>query len=121
MSVTSQALSSITVSCFGEDNINIEEALDKAFTNIQEDINYCHCSTRELVMDLSRDEDFNELLKKRYEIEDYISNLNNLFKELNSIIKQVVKPLTPEEKTHYKEETLNRKNLKIMEKNQKKE
>jgi hypothetical protein len=122
MSVASSSvLSSITVSAFGEDDMNLETAIDKAFNNIQQDLNYCHCSTRELLMDIERSESFDITLQKRYEIDDYISELSDLMKELQKIIKQIVRPINKDEKEYFKEQQDKRKKAKELKKIQDKE
>ena len=120
MSVASSNASSVTISCFGE-QMELEAAIDKVFNGLQSSLNGCHCTTRELCMDLDRDEEFQHMVEQSEKIEEFISDMSDLFKELNSVVRQIRgKPTTTEEKNWWQVHQAERKLSKIREKEEKK-
>lgn len=116
MSVSSCG-SGMTVSAFGEDEMELEVAIDKCFNGLQSSLNNCHCSTRELCMLVDKDEDFETMVEQSEKIEDFVSDMSDLFKELNSVVKQIRgKPTTTEQKEWWKRHQCQRKLDKIEEK-----
>ncbi len=110
--------SELSVSYYGEE-LPLEQALDSSFKALQENLNNCHCTTREVVMGADRNEDFGTMLELRFDIEDYVDEMTKHFKELNGIMKQIIKPISKDEKELYKSESLKRKELKKKEKENK--
>jgi hypothetical protein len=91
-------MSTMSVSVFGEEII-LEQALDSIFKQLQTSLNDCHSQTREMAMDLDRDDDFKIFYEHDRKIQEFVDGLAGLFKELKSVSKQVMgKPSTPEDK-----------------------
>ena len=110
MSVNS-CMSSMSVSINGQEVI-LESALDNVFKSIQGALNSTHCSTREACMILDQDASFKDMVLKGDEVIDTIDEIGFLFKDLKSIIKQVMlKPQDDEEKTWLKSHINERKLL----------
>jgi len=110
MSVNS-CMSSMSVSINGQE-IVLESALDDVFKNIQIALNSTHCNTREACMILDQDASFKDMVLKGDEVIDTIDEIGFLFKDLKSIIKQVMlKPQDDEEKTWLKSHINERKLL----------
>ena len=110
MSVNS-CMSSMSVSINGQEVI-LESALDNVFKSIQGALNSTHCSTREACMILDQDNDFKTMVLKGDEVIDNIDEIGSLFKDLKSIIKQVMlKPDGAEEKDWLKSHVDERKML----------
>jgi len=102
----------MSVSINGQEVI-LESALDNVFKNIQGALNSTHCSTRECCMILDQDSDFKTMVLKGDEIIDNIDEMASLFKDLKSIIKQVIlKPQDDEEKGWLKQHIDERRLLK---------
>jgi hypothetical protein len=110
MSTYSNA-SELSVSYYGEE-LPLEQALDSSFKALQENLNNCHCTTREVVMGADRNEDFETMLQLRFDIEDYTDEMAKHFKELNGIMKQIISPVGKVEKELYKSNVLKRKEMK---------
>jgi hypothetical protein len=92
------------VSVFGEEII-LEQALDDIFKKLQTSLNDCHSETREMAMNLDREDDFKIFYEHDSKIQEYVDGLAGLFKELKSVSKQVMgKPATEEEKAWLKEQ-----------------
>lgn len=97
MSVSS-CMSEISVSINGEDVI-LEKAIDDVYKKLQQSLNDSQCVLRSLCSLLDQDQDFETSCKYAYEIEDHTNGMNELFKDLKSIVKQVkVKPENDQEK-----------------------
>ena len=110
MSVNS-CMSSMSVSINGQE-IVLESALDDVFKSIQEALNSTHCNTRECCMILDQDSDFKTMVLKGDEVIDTIDEIGFLFKDLKSIIKQVMlRPEGAEEKDWLKSHVNERKVL----------
>ena len=110
MSVNS-CMSNMSVSINGQE-IVLESALDDVFKNIQIVLNNTHCSTRECAMILDQDASFKDMVLKGDDIIDNIDEMTSLFKDLKSIIKQVIlKPEGAEEKDWLKSHVNERKML----------
>jgi len=119
---TSSTLSNVTVSAFGQDDMPLEEALDKVFNGLQGFLNDCHSATRTLAMVADQDDDFKVCCKHADEIEDSTDGMQELFKELKSCVKQIRgKPGTEEEKDWYRKHQAERKLEKIRQKEQEKQ
>jgi hypothetical protein len=91
------------VSFRGEEEVDLNEALDTLFRELQENLNNSHCSIRNLGMSEDRNDSFMEMAKYHHEIEDYANDLVKLFSELKSISKQILgKPVNEDDKIAYK-------------------
>ena len=88
MSVSSQA-SNMSVSYCGSE-IPLEQALDACFLDLQGFMNGLHCHVRELAAMSEQDDDFMVALAKGLVINDTIDNMSDLFKELKSVVKQII-------------------------------
>lgn len=119
---TSSTLSNVTVSAFGQDDMPLEQALDKVFNGLQGFLNDCHSATRTLAMVSEQDNDFEVCCKHSDEIEDSTDGMLDLFKELRNCVKQIRgKPITEEEKDWYRKHQAERKLEKIRQKEQEKQ
>jgi hypothetical protein len=116
MSIASSILSQTSVSYYGEE-VNVEAALDDVFKLLGDNLNHMHVFTREICMMLDQDSDYIEGVKKSDQINDNIDGMNDLFRELKSVVKQIsVKPENQEEKDLLKAHLAQRKLEKQMEK-----
>lgn len=111
MSVSSHA-SSVSVSMNGEVML-LEQAIDNVYRDVQQSLNFCHTSMRELNMMAEREEDYKTIMSESFQIHDYIDVIASLFLELKQVLKQVTgNPKTPEEKEWLVKEKETRKRLK---------
>jgi gas vesicle protein len=88
MSVSST--SSIQSVSYQGSEIPLEEALDSCFLDLQGFMNGLHCHVRELAGMSEQDDDFMVSLAKGLVINDTIDNMQDLFKELKSVVKQII-------------------------------
>lgn len=96
------AASSI-VSFRGEEEVDLDEALNTLFRELQENLNNAHCAIRNLGQSEDRGDSFIEMATFHHDIEDYADNLLSLFKELKSVSKQVLGvPSNENDKLEYK-------------------
>ena len=108
MSISSM-MSECSVSIRGEE-VDLEQGIDQVFKDLQQNLNLCQCSLRSLCMCDDRGDSFQESHKYTTEIDDNISEMLLLFKDLKSICKQVkMVPKTDEEKQFVKIYELERK------------
>ena len=108
MSVCSQ-MSEISISIHGED-VNLIEAIDTVFRDLQQHINSSQCNLRNLAQCGERNDEFQVSHKYCCSIDDDLSEMLLLFKDLKSIVKQIkLKPESPEEVEWLKEFELTRK------------
>ena len=70
--------------------IPLEQALDACFLDLQGFMNGLHCHVRELAAMSEQDDDFMVALAKGLVINDTIDNMSDLFKELKSVVKQII-------------------------------
>jgi hypothetical protein len=99
MSVCSN--SSSIVSFRGEE-IDVNDALDTLFKDLQQKLNYCHSTVRTLVMSEDRDESYIETAAHVWEIEDYTDVLDELFGELRTVAKEILGKCPTDEKEEFK-------------------
>ena len=99
MSVCSN--SSSIVSFRGEE-IDVNDALDTLFKDLQQKLNYCHSTVRTLVMSEDRDESYIETAAHVWEIEDYTDVLDELFGELRTVAKEILGKCPADEKEEFK-------------------
>ena len=123
MSVTSLGsnMSNMSISFRGDDEADVGESLDLIFREIQGLINNTQCKCREMCQIEERNETYMEACNIHYDIEDFIDGLNGLFIELKGVGKQILGPCPKEYKDEYKTFLDNRKQLKMREKQEKKE
>jgi hypothetical protein len=84
------AMSGMTVSCFGENEMDFEEAVNKVFAELQTFVNDLQCGVRTLAMVEEQDSDYMRALGIWHELDSNISGALGLFTELRSIAKQVL-------------------------------
>jgi hypothetical protein len=70
--------------------IPLEQALDACFLDLQGFMNNLHCHVRELASMPEQDDDFMLELAKGLVINDTIDDMSDLFKELKSVVKQII-------------------------------
>jgi hypothetical protein len=97
---SSIASTSSSVSFRGEE-IDVSDALDMLFKDLQENLNHCHCSVRQLSQCEERADTFMEAAQFDFEIQDYVEGLTGLFKELKQVSKDVLGKPPPEYKSLY--------------------
>ena len=115
MSVCSQ-MSEMSVSMHGEET-NLVEAIDTVFRDLQQHLNSSQCNLRNLASCGERNDEFEVSHKYCVDIDEDISEMLNLFKDLKSIVLQIkLKPESPEEVEWLKEFKLTRKLAKDEEK-----
>ena len=108
MSVCSQ-MSEMSISMHGEET-NLVEAIDTVFRDLQQHLNSSQCNLRNLASCGERNDEFEVSHKYCVDIDDDISEMLNLFKDLKSIVLQIkLKPESPEEVEWLKEFKLTRK------------
>ena len=98
MSTTSSAS---TIVSFRGEELELEQALDKLYRDIQENLNISQCSVRQLAVIPEQDDDFLEAAKVYLDIEGYVEMLLKLFKELRAVSKQVLGPCPKELKVEF--------------------
>jgi len=114
-------MSQQSVSYFGEE-VELEQAIDSCFRDLQTFLNGLQCSLRSLATLSDMGVGFEEALKHGDDIEDSIDDMAPLFKELKSLMSQIMlKPEDNEEKEILKKHKLERKQKKDQEKQLKKE
>ena len=104
----------------GDEEVELETALDELYRDIQQNLNHSQCSVRELAR-LREEDDFMECIHIDFAIKDYVDILNNLFKELCDISKQVLGPCPKEYREDYKKICDERRQKKKREKQEAKE
>ena len=113
MSISSNG-SCMSVSAFGSDEMALDDAVDRVYLESQQQLNDSHSLVRQLCMLHEQDQDFRVSVELSDRIVDHIDELNNIFKELKSIVKQCsIKPETPEEKQWLKQHVELKKTLKL--------
>jgi hypothetical protein len=106
MSVASNASSIVS---FRGEEIDVNDALDTLFRDLQEKLNYCHSTVRTLVMSEDRDESYVETAAHVWEIEDYTDLLDELFGELRTVSKEILGKCPADEKDEFKKVSDKRK------------
>lgn len=121
MSSIASNASGITVSAFGEEEMDFDVAVDKVFGDLQNFVNNTHCEVRQLSMCEERADTYCEALEIWHNLDVNISGALNLFKELKSISKQVLGKPPPAYKEDASKMILKWKNEAKMEKEKEKE
>jgi hypothetical protein len=102
-------MSEMSISMHGEET-NLVEAIDTVFRDLQHHLNSSQCTLRNLSMCNERSDEFQVSHKYCVEIDQDLSEMLLLFKDLKSIVKQIkLKPENDEEKTWLNEFELTRK------------
>lgn len=101
MSQYSTGSNASSISFRGEE-VDVSEALDELFKDIQEQLNYCHCAVRQLAQCDERADTFMEAAAYDFEIQDFVTTLVDLFKELKTVSKDVLGKPPTEYKDEYK-------------------
>jgi hypothetical protein len=104
------------VSYRGEDRVELDEALNSLYGDIQTHLNYSQCSIRQLAACPEQDADFIEAVKIYFELTDYVECLLGLFKELKGVSKQCLGKCPKEFKDEYKKMCDDRKDEKLAQK-----
>ena len=84
-------MTEITVSAFGEE-MELTEAVDKIFTEVQDHINELHVQVRQLSMCEDRNDSYEEAYAYYHEVVEHVKEGNNVFKELTKVMKQLLPP-----------------------------
>ena len=84
------AMSGITVSAFGEDDVDFETAVNKVFADLKNFVNGCQCNVRTLAMCEERSDTYLEALTIWRELDLDVCGALGLFTELRNISKQVL-------------------------------
>ena len=102
------------VSFRGDDEVDFDDAVDELFKEIQQNFNSIHSTIRHLAQAEDRNDTFQERCDTHFRIIDYVETVNESFKELDGVSKQVVgKPVGLEEKKYLKDLIEKRKQDKI--------
>ena len=108
------------VSFRGEDGVDLNDALDMLYKDIQQNLNLSQCSVRNMAR-LREDDEFKDCVPIHFAVLDYVDILNELFNELKKVSSDVLGKPPKDLKDWYKEECLKRKELIKKQKEEKKE
>ena len=112
---------STNISFRGEEEVDLDTALNVLYTEIQQNLNYSQCSIRQLAICGEQDDDFIASAKIYFELNDYVDTILELFQELKSVSKQCLGKPPQEFKEQYAKIILDRKQAKSQAKQQAKE
>jgi hypothetical protein len=101
MSSVGSTASGISVSLWGVE-CDFDVAIDKIFKELQEKLNFTHCSTRELGLKEERNDTFLESAELYFNIVDFCDQLSELFKTLKGCSKDALGKCPPELKVEFK-------------------
>ena len=101
MSSVCSAMSTMSVSFRGEE-VELEKAVDKVFLDLQQNLNCSHSDMRSILMSDEQDAEYSTVVDLCLHIHNNIDGMVVLFKDLQSLLKQVSKPQDAEEKECYK-------------------
>ena len=87
-------MSSISVAYTGVE-MTVDDFVDQAFKEVQTAVNNLHAATRNVIMQVERDDDWSEIQKTMGEIDENVKEGISVFKEILKTNKQLVKPLKP--------------------------
>ena len=90
MSSIGSTASGISVSLWGENDVDFDVAVDKVFKEIQERINSAHCALREIAQCEDRADTYIEAAEIHFNLVDFVDELGDLFKDLKSCSKQAL-------------------------------
>jgi hypothetical protein len=86
---------------FRGEEIDLSDALDLLFKDLQENLNHCHCAVRQLAQCEDRADTYLEAAEFDFQIQDFVDELSGLFKELKHVSKDVLGKPPPEYKNLY--------------------
>ena len=89
------------VSFRGEDGVDLDEALDELYREIQHNLNHSQVSVREMAR-LKEDDDFKDCVPIHFAVLDYCDVLSGLFNELKQVSKDVLGRPGKDDKDEYK-------------------
>ena len=99
---------STVISFRGDEGVDLDQALDALYREIQGNLNDSQCSVRELAR-LKEDDEFRDCIPIHFAILDYCDILSGLFAELSQVSKDVLGRPSKDDKDWYKEECDKRK------------
>ena len=102
MSSIGSTQSGISVSLWGENDVDFDVAVDKVFKEIQERINSAHCALREIAQCKDRADTYIEAAEIHFNLVDFVDELGDLFKDLKSCSKQALGKCPSELKIEFK-------------------
>jgi hypothetical protein len=105
-----------TIISFRGSEMELDEALDALYSEIQQQLNHSQCSIRSLACCEERNDTFIEAVGIYHELDDHVLALLDMFKELQNVSKQCLGPVPKEHKDEYKKMTEDRKARKKKEK-----
>ena len=97
----SQMSTASSVVSFRDEEIEFSDAIDTLFRETQTNFNQIHMYVRILGQAEDRNEDYIEMAKTHFAILDYVDSVNESFKELKSVLKQVMGKCPTEYKDQY--------------------
>lgn len=80
---------------YGGEEMDLDDAIDHIFKELQNHINETHVQIREMCQWDLRGEDYDDVMVYFKEMELHIREGCSLFKDLISVMRQVIKPLKP--------------------------
>ena len=86
------AMSSVTVSAFGEEDVPLEEAVDTVFKELQTAVNELHVQIRQMCMTEERGDSYEEAYQFQHAIKAHVEEGCNMLKELIKVTKQLLPP-----------------------------
>ena len=92
---------STVVSFRGEDGVDLDQALDELYREIQTNLNRSQCSVREMAR-LKEDDEFKDCVPIHFAVLDYCDVLSGLFNELKQVSKDVLGKPGKDDKDEYK-------------------
>jgi len=81
----------------------LDQAIDDVFGLIQNNVNYCHSTIRQIAMADERDEDYLVVGEFNFKLGNYVDELKSLFVDLKKISKSVLGTCPPELKQEYQQ------------------
>ena len=119
MSISSST--STIISFRGDDEVDLDTALNELYSEMQQQLNYSQCAIRQLAASSEQDNDYLEAVKIYFELDDYVEQLLSLFKELQGVSKQCLGKCPKDLKLEYDKMVSDRKEKKKREKQESKE
>ena len=89
------------VSFRGDEEVDLDQALDQLYREIQSNLNQSQVSVREMSR-LSEDDEFIECVPIHFAVLDYVDALTGLFSELKEVSKDVLGKPGKDDKDEYK-------------------
>jgi hypothetical protein len=110
-----------TIVSFRGEEIELDEALDALYREIQTNLNRSQCAVRSLACCEERNDTFLEAVGIYFEIDDHVESLFDLFRELQTVSKQCLGKPPKDLKDEYKKLCDDRKASKKQQKDEAKE